>query len=268
MMVALTAWASVAKYLIRTSVLVTIVYRAQLVVWLISGVAPLFMMMIWWELSRDKVIGGYSAGDFVAYFLGIYLVRQLTAVWVIFVLNDEIRQGTLSGRLLKPVAPFWFHVAEHVGHVLVRAPIVLTVFCLGSVLFTITLPDEFWRFPSFLVSLILAWTIIFHIYYCVGLLAFWMANSIALDAMVWSMYTVLGGMLIPIDLFPEATRWLVAMLPFSASLDFPVKLLIGKAVGIEVVSGIALQVVWVAILVMCRRALWRRGLERFSGAGI
>ncbi|MFC3606946.1 ABC transporter permease [Stutzerimonas tarimensis] len=267
-MVAFASWPGIAGRLIRMSVLVTVVYRAQLFVWLISGVAPLFMMMIWWELSRDKVIGGYTASDFVAYFLGIYLVRQLTAVWVIFVLNDEIRQGTLSGRLLKPIAPFWFHVAEHLGQMLVRAPIVVTVFYVGASLFAIDLTSIVWRIPLFLASLVLAWIIIFHIYYCVGLLAFWMANSLALDAMVWSMYTVLGGMLIPVDLFPETSRYLVAMLPFSASLDFPVKVLIGKVVGVDLLHGFAVQLFWVAVLVAFRRGLWRRGLKRFSGAGI
>jgi len=267
-MATLASWPGIARRLIRTSVLVTVVYRAQLFVWLISGVAPLFMMMIWWELSRDKLIGGYTASDFVAYFLGIYLVRQLTAVWVIFVLNDEIRQGTLSGRLLKPIAPFWFHVSEHLGQMLVRAPIVVAVFCIGTSLFAIDLASIAWRIPIFLASLVLAWIIIFHIYYCVGLLAFWMANSLALDAMVWSMYTVLGGMLIPVDLFPDTSRYLVAMLPFSASLDFPVKVLIGKVTGADLIYGFAIQLFWATVLVAFRRGLWRQGLKRYSGAGI
>ncbi|WP_449433857.1 ABC transporter permease [Pseudomonas putida] len=264
-------WASlpaIAMRLLRTSVLVTIVYRAQLLVWLLSGVAPLFMMMIWWELSRDQVIGGYAPSDFVSYFLGIYLVRQLTAVWVIFVLNDEIRQGTLSSRLLKPVAPFWFHVAEHVGQMLVRGPIVLTVFCAGALLFHLDLPGMAVQLPLLLMALVLAWVIIFHIYYCVGLLAFWMANSMALDAMVWSLYTVLGGTLIPIDLFPAATREWVAMLPFAAALDFPVKVLMGRVADLDLLHGFMLQLFWVLVLVALRRQLWRRGLERFSGAGI
>lgn len=260
--------ARAAGLLLRTSVLVTVIYRAQLFVWLISGVAPLFMLLIWWELSRDQAIGGYSASDFVAYFLGVYLVRQLTAVWVIFVLNEEIRQGTLSGRLLKPVAPFWFHVSEHLGQMLVRAPIVITVFCIGAWLFAMQLSPLAARLPYFLAALVLAWVIIFHLYYCVGLLAFWIANSVALDAMVWSLYTVLGGTLIPVDLFPEATRALVQMLPFAAAMDFPVRVLMGKVSGFEMLLGFGLQSFWVLVLVVLRRGLWRSGLKRFSGAGI
>jgi ABC-2 type transport system permease protein len=144
----------------------------------------------------------------------------------------------------------------------------LAVFCVGASLFAIDLMAIVRQLPLFLVSLVLAWIIIFHIYYCVGLLAFWMANSLALDALVWSMYTVLGGMLIPVDLFPETTRHLVAMLPFSAALDFPVKVLIGKAAGLELMHGFAVQVFWVLVLVAVRRVLWRQGLKCFSGAGI
>lgn len=259
---------AVAGQLLRISVQMTIIYRAQLVVWLLSGVAPLFMMMIWWEISRDKVINGYTAKDFAGYFLGVYLVRQLTAAWVIFVLNDEIRKGTLSGRLLKPIPPFWFHVAEPVGKMLVRAPIVVTVFCIGGLIFSIDLQVVIKQLPLFLVALVLAWVIVFHIYYCVGLLAFWTANSVAFDAAVWSLYTVLGSTLIPIDLLPEATRSIVLLLPFAAALDFPVKVLLGKASGVEYLQGFSVQLFWVFTLVALRRKLWTEGLKRFSGAGI
>jgi len=259
---------AIAGRLLRISMLVTMIYRGQLFIWLISGVAPLFMMMIWWEVSRDRVINGYTAKDFAGYFLGVYLIRQLTAVWVIFVLNDEIRRGTLSGRLLSPIPPFWFHVAEHVGQMVVRAPIVITVFCAGGLLFSIELQTLVNQLPLFVVSLIMAWIIIFHVYYCAGLLAFWMANSIALDAAVWSLYTVLGSTLIPVDLFPEATRSIVLLLPFSVALDFPVKVLFGKGSDIEYLQGFLLQVFWIVALIALRRKLWAQGLKRFSGAGI
>jgi len=258
----------VATRLVRVNILVTIVYRAQLFVWLISGAAPLFMMMIWRELAQDNVISGYGASDFVGYFLGVYLVRQLSVVWVIYVLNAEIRQGILSNRLLRPVTPFWFHAAEHLGQMVIRAPIVTAVFCIGVYFFAIDLTSIARQLPFFFVALILAWIIIFHIHYSVGLLAFWMANSMAMDVLVWSMYTVLGGMLIPVDLFPEATRPIVAMLPFSAALDFPVKVLIGKVSGFAMLEGFALQIFWVLALILLRRVLWHKGLKRFSGAGI
>lgn len=259
---------AVAGRLIRVSMLITIVYRAQLFVWLASGVAPLFMMIIWWGISRDKVINGYTTNDFVGYFLGVYLVRQLTAAWVIFVLNDEIRQGTLSGRLLKPVPPFWFHVAEHVGQMVIRAPIVVTVFCIGAIFFSIDLQSVAKQLPMFFLAMVLAWIIIFHIYYCVGLLAFWMANSVALDAAVWSLYTVLGSTLIPVDLLPEETRSIVLLLPFSAALDFPVKVLLGKLSGEAYLQGFLVQIFWVVALISLRRKLWTQGLKRFSGAGL
>lgn len=267
-MIRFSSLARIAARLLRKNILITIIYRAQLVVWLISGVAPLFMMLVWREVSRDRIIGGYTPSDFVEYFLGIYLVRQLTAVWVIFILNDEIRQGTLGGLLLKPISAFWFHTAEHVGQMLVRAPIVVSVFGAGALLFAVDLQIIMKQVPLFLIAFILAWIIIFHIYYCVGLLAFWTANSIALDAAIWSMYTVLGSTLIPVDLFPEATRSIILLLPFAAALDFPVKVLLDNATVDELLRGFSVQLFWVLILIALRLTLWRQGLKRFSGAGI
>src|SRR3546814_8570367 len=52
-------------------------------------------------------MGGYSATDFAAYFLIVFLVRQMTAAWVYEELDREIRHGEMSPRLLRPFDPYW-----------------------------------------------------------------------------------------------------------------------------------------------------------------
>ena len=48
--------------------------------------------------------------DFAAYFLAVFLVRQLTVVWVVWELDREIRLGELSPKLLRPFDPMWVHL--------------------------------------------------------------------------------------------------------------------------------------------------------------
>jgi ABC-type uncharacterized transport system permease subunit len=77
-------------------------YRAEIEIWMISGSLPLVMMAVWIGLASSGPIGGYSADDFVAYFLLVFLVRQFTVVWVVWELDREIRLGELSPKLLRP----------------------------------------------------------------------------------------------------------------------------------------------------------------------
>ena len=74
---------------------------------MLSGSLPLIVMFIWTGLAEDGPVGGYSAADF----LTVFFVRQMTVVWVIWALDQQIRRGELSPRLLRPPDPFGAHVA-------------------------------------------------------------------------------------------------------------------------------------------------------------
>ena len=50
-------------------------------------------------------VRGYTAGDFVTYYLLLLVVDQLTSEITIHTLAYKIQDGTLSSELLKPVHP-------------------------------------------------------------------------------------------------------------------------------------------------------------------
>ncbi|MCP9268818.1 ATP-binding cassette domain-containing protein [Xenorhabdus sp. XENO-1] len=105
-----------------------IAYRAQSIIWLLGGIMPIAVMFVWLGLAKEGEIGGYTASDFAVHFLSIYLVRQLTAIWVMRRLDRDIRRGELSMLLLRPVSPLYNYVSDHVGEMMVRGPIISLVF--------------------------------------------------------------------------------------------------------------------------------------------
>lgn len=242
-------------------------YRAQTVIWLLGGIGPLATMLIWVGLSRERTIAGYSASDFFSYFLAIYLVRQLTSMWVLFTVNADILRGDLSMHLLKPVPPAWHYMANNIGQLAVRGPIVIFVFSVLASAFPTGIEITFFHLIAFMISVLLAWIIMFNIYYGVGLLAFWISNAAAFDPLLWSIYTLLGGVLVPIDLMPEPARTVVASLPFAAALDTPAKILIGKFDTSGVFSGLGMQLFWAVASIAARKFLWSKGVKRYSAAG-
>ena len=82
-------------------------YRAEVVIWMLSGTLSLVMMLVWMAQAAAAPGGqirGYSAPEFATYFLSTWLVSQLLVVWVSHELDFQIRQGTLSPQLLRPRA--------------------------------------------------------------------------------------------------------------------------------------------------------------------
>ena len=83
----------------------------------------------------------------------------------------------------------------------------------------------------------MAWVINFIVHMTVGLIAFWSDNALGYDTVIYQLYIMLGGVVIPVELFPETMQRVLAWTPFPYVLDFPVRVMIGRIEGIEMLAG-------------------------------
>lgn len=246
---------------------ISLAYRAQSALWMINGSIPLIMMLIWLELAGGGEIGGYDAKTFAQYFLFMFLTRQMTPIWVIYLFDRGVKQGELSPMLMRPLHPMWDYVTEHWGELFVRLPIVLVILAVGLSLAGAWEWSLLERVPQFLLGLVLAWTINFLLHALAGMLAFWTDNVLGYDTLVYQLYTMLGGIVVPIELFPETAQKILAWTPFPYILDLPVRMMIGRAEGAELWMGYGLQLAWILALWIAVHLTWRAGIKRYSAAG-
>ena len=88
-------------------------YRVQFLLWLVGNVIrPVIFLSAWVAVAaaRGGDIGGFSAGDFAAYYVGLTLVGQLTQSWNAYEFEQEVRLGRLSPKLLRPLHPVHYTV--------------------------------------------------------------------------------------------------------------------------------------------------------------
>ncbi|HEY1557000.1 MAG TPA: ABC-2 family transporter protein, partial [Kofleriaceae bacterium] len=111
--------------LLRIGVAETVAYRAEFLVWILTTTQPLIMLGLWTFVARTGSFGGYNGNDFTAYFLADLIVRQLTGNWVAWQLMEDIRLGTMSMRLLRPIHPFFAYAASHIAAIPFRAVVML-----------------------------------------------------------------------------------------------------------------------------------------------
>jgi len=240
-------------------------YRAELLLWVLSGSLPLILMGVWIQASQAGQFG-LSPVEFARYFLAVFIVRQLTTVWVIWEFEKEVVEGKLSPRLLQPIDPVWHHVASHVGERFARLP-----FAGGLVLLFFALyPQAVW-FPSlgafllFCLSLILVFSLRFLMQYTLAMFAFWTERAAAIEQFSFLFYLFLSGMIAPLELFPSAVRAVVLWTPFPYLIYFPASLLVGLPT--DILRGFGMLLLWSAIFLGLNRWLWRLGLRRYSGMG-
>lgn len=246
---------------------ISLQYRAQSVLWMINGSVPLIMLLIWLQLAEGGPIGGYDQHTFAQYFLFMFLCRQMTPSWATYLMDRAVKQGELSPFLLQPLHPVWRYACEHWGELLSRFPFILPAFLLGLTLADAWSMTLLVNLPVFLLALALAWWINFLVHVLVGMIAFWTDNALGYDSFVYQLYVMLGGVMVPIELFPAALQQAIYWTPFPYVLDFPVRVIIGRATGADLWLGLGVQAAWVAGLALLFALLWRAGLKRYAAAG-
>ncbi|WP_341524706.1 ABC-2 family transporter protein [Nostoc sp. UHCC 0302] len=243
----------------------TVEYRAELILWVLSGSLPIILMGVWIQAAQSGRFG-LTPVDFARYFLTVFLVRQITAVWVIWDFEREVVEGQLSPKLLQPLDPVWHHVASHLSERVARIPFVLLLILLFFLLY----PHAFWL-PSlnklllFILAVSLALILRFVIQYTIAMFAFWTERATALENFWLLFYLFLSGTIAPLDVFPESVRTIVLFTPFPYLIDFPASLLVGLPV--DIARGFLSIVGWILLFLGANRLLWRAGLKRYSGMG-
>jgi ABC-2 type transport system permease protein len=257
--------------LLRVGFAGAVAYRAEMFVWVLATTMPLVMLALWTAVAREGAggaIGRYGQAGFTAYFLGAFIVRQLTGCWAFYEMNFEVRQGTLGMRLLRPIHPLAAFTVENLAAVPMRAAVSLPAAVVAVVLLQ---PHAMTRDPVlwllWAASVLGAWAITLLVNLAVGCTAFFLEQSMKLMDLWLVLYFVLSGYTIPVDLFSPGVRAVIDWLPFRYQLGFPVDVMTGALDRAGAVALLARQWAWVAAAAAVTALLWRRGVARFAAHG-
>ena len=259
-----------ARVLWAVSLASTLEYRAETLIWMLSGTLNLVMMLVWMTQAQGAPggqINGYTPQAFAGYFLATWLVSQLLVVWVGWELDYKIRQGTLSPELLRPLDPLWRELASHLTDKAFRLPIMLVLLLIFAALTGAQFTSQWWAYPAVLGLALLGLCVRFLWEYTLGLLAFWTESSSSFGEVLWLFYAAFGGMFAPLSFYPGWLQTLAAWTPFPYMLGLPAALLAGKASGAEALRGAGVLLGWLAVMWLVRRWVWGRGLAKYGAVG-
>jgi len=254
--------------LLRVGLAETVAYRAEFVIWMLTTTLPLVMLGLWTSVAAEAPFRQFTSRDFVAYYLAALIVRNITGSWVVWQINEQIRTGSLSMQLLRPIHPFAGYAATHLSAIPLRALIAMPVAIILLVSSArAVLADSPAELALFLVSLAGAWVLTFSILITIGCAAFWIERSMGIFDVYLGVFAVMSGYLVPLALLPGWLQRIAEHAPFRYMLSAPVEILIGRATGRDAVEIVLTQWGWAAIAAVCATLAWRRGIRRFEAYG-
>lgn len=254
--------------LLRVGVAETVAYRGEFLVWILTTTLPLVMLGLWTSVAREAPFRQFTSEDFVAYYLSNLIVRNLTGSWVAWQISEEIRMGSMSMRLLRPLHPFVALAASHLAAVpfrsIVALPIAVALLLSSG---ASSLSTEPLQLALLVPSLVLAWIITFAILFMLGSLAFWFTRAMAVLNFYFAAFMLFSGYLLPLELLPSWLAGIARWSPFRFMLSFPVELMTRELPGRDLAMLMLLQLGWTVVAVSGALWVWRLGVRRFEAVG-
>lgn len=182
------------------------------------------------------------------------------------VLQNEVKDGDLAVRLNKPYNYLLFHYSSYVGDGLMRLCTQLLVGGLTAYVLVGGFEFHWEAIPALLVVYLT--TQVLHFFYgaTIGLAAFWMEDVVGLYFIFDRAKWILGGFLLPIEIYPDAVRKVVEVLPFRHMIAGPASLFV-KFEWAAVGELLASQALWAVIFGLVCIGVYRLGVRRVDVNG-
>lgn len=229
------------------------------------GVVLFVFSRLWNAVLEDEPVPGIEQHQLVWY-LAI-------TEWIIISLpplhtdvEDDVRSGDLAYRLARPVSYPLAKLAEGLGDLAVRMAGLAPVGLLFALLLTGTFPTApgrmLWLLPLGLGAGVLA----LAIHFMIGLTSFWLHDCRPIQ-WVWQKATfLLGGLLLPLELYPPWLRAVAELSPVPAMLHGPGSVALGLDPG-AIALVLARQLLWIGVALATLAWLFRRGVARLELGG-
>ncbi|MEI8255430.1 MAG: ABC-2 family transporter protein [Deltaproteobacteria bacterium] len=252
----------------RVGLAAALAYRSEFLIWVLTTNMPLVMLALWSAVAHDAPVGRFGERDFAAYFLAALVVRLVTSSWVVWEMNWEIRQGTLSTRLLRPIHPFLSYAVDNLAALPMRLLIALPITVVAlTVVGRGQLAHDPVAWLAVLPALAGAWAVNFAVMALIGTLGVFIDSSLAVFDAWLAFSVVLSGYIVPLELLPAGVRHVARWLPFRYLLSFPVEIVTGQLSRHDLLVALGVQWLYVGVLLLVALRLWRAAVARFAAFG-
>lgn len=250
-------------------------YRANFIAWFIGDIMYCFVMYYVWRAVFDSSgsgsFNGFTMTDMVVFLFVTNLTGYLTSSDGSYAVGEEVRDGNIAMRLIKPVSfdmTFLFNElgGKSLTFTLIFIPMLAGVeiykyFAYGQVMFNIV------TFGLYMLSVLMSYMFSFYMNVCFGFMAFFLKNLWGFNILKDSILRFLSGSVIPLAFMPDALREVMEWLPFASLSYTPVMIYMGKYTGEEVIMRLALQFAWVVVFWLISKMILSIALKHVTVQG-
>ncbi len=254
------------KPFINAGIQELITYRVNFILYRIGDVMGAFVAFYLWKAvfdsSQESLIQGFSMADITLYIIMSFVTNLLTKSDSSFMIGEEVKDGSIIMRLLRPVHFAASYLFTELGSkwlifISVGFPF-LSVIVLMKILSGQGIVEVLGLTVLYLFSLTLAYLINFFFNICFGFSAFVFKNLWGSNLLKTSIVAFMSGSLIPLVFFPKVVADILSFLPFSSLIYTPVMIIVGKYDTNQILQALLVQFFWLLVMVGLSQLIWKR----------
>jgi len=257
------------KYIgiLQTSFRESMVYRLDALMSL--GTSILFLTLyyfVWLAIDQSGDIqGGFQQA--ITYIVAGQIVANTAFVDTERHIGERVRHGTIVNELKRPIdfmKQIYFYDAG--GALFGFFTKSLPVAAVGIVFIGIDTPSLY-NTAFFLISLFLAFNVVFLFAYITSMLIFWTKIDWSIRMMRSTAQNLFSGALFPLYLLPGTLHTVFNLLPFQVMIDAPVQIFTMAATGAEIYTILGRQLFWILLLYLAAFFAWKKAKTKITVQG-
>lgn len=250
-------------------------YRTDFLIYRLGDMMGAFVTYFLWRAvflsSPHASLNGFTVQEMTLYIFLSFFTSQLSFSSGSGTIGDEVKDGSIAMRLLKPVDFNLTYLFDEIGHKLISVGLLAVPIFGGVLLYQLMHPVislfNLINFLLFLVSSLFAYFLNFYFNICYGFSAFIFKNLWGMNVMKESVVAFMSGTLIPLAFFPENIAHILQFLPFASLIYTPVMIYLGKESFNQIILAFVIQITWLLIFIVLSKIIWHLTIRQLSVQG-
>ena len=196
----------------------------------------------------------------------IWLQQALLAMFMSWYYDNEILESVSTGGVAYTM---WFvkNLAVRLSRASLRCVPILLVAAFLPAPFRLSAPANWEAALLFPLSLALGLLVIVSFSMLIYISSFYTISTLGIRVLSSSVVEFFSGAVIPLPFFPEQLQAVINLLPFASIQSTPFLIYTGHLAGRQALQSVAVQLLWLAGLLVLGRALMGRALKKIVVQG-
>lgn len=225
-------------------------------------------LMLWSDIygNKEGLIAGFNLNQMIWYLVVTEMIT-LSRSNIFFDAAQDVKNGNIAYMLNKPYNYILYCFSNSLGEMGVKLLTNILTGTIIGILFVGPINNfNFAYLPLIALSILLGVFINFFIHITLSLTSFWLEENSAFFWIYNKLVFTLGGMLVPLDLFPQWLKNISVNLPFAYVTYAPAKLAVNFSYS-GFIYTIAFQLAYLEIFFTLSMMVFRKGAKALNVNG-